>query len=396
MKITFCIPSKNNLRYLKNSIESVKKNSSYEHDVVVFIDSDNDGTEQWCIDNSILYLKNTDKSPKGIAYGYNRCIEIAKTEVVCMFHADMYMAKGFDIGIAKHLKPGKVVSATRIEPPLHPEGKEKIVKHFGMYPEDFQEEKFNTYVEALLEKNVDKITKGIFAPWAILKSDIVAIGMHDESFHSYHEDSDIFNRFILKGYELVQTWESYVYHLTCRGGQFQDGVESITQDPSFHLMKTAAMRNYLRKWGTWIKNDEYQHPILTPKYDIGFVVTNCNSNILAALEPWCSTLYTDDEMGVLEASYYQSEHLHTRFNLKKKLKVLKFSTPANDVVVRFDGKDLSNESFVIIQQLSEIIAGSGQPGEFKLDIFKIQIQNLTTYEHNLINNSDVYYTSQLV
>ena len=32
----------------------------------------------------------------------------------------------------KHLKPGKVVCATRIEPPIHPAGKEKIVMDFGM------------------------------------------------------------------------------------------------------------------------------------------------------------------------------------------------------------------------------------------------------------------------
>jgi glycosyltransferase involved in cell wall biosynthesis len=43
-RITFCIPTKNNLRYLKNSIQSIKENSTYENDIVVFVDSDNDGT----------------------------------------------------------------------------------------------------------------------------------------------------------------------------------------------------------------------------------------------------------------------------------------------------------------------------------------------------------------
>ena len=52
-KITFCIPSKNNLRYLKNSINSIRENSAYEHDIIVFIDADNDGTEQWCDENKM-------------------------------------------------------------------------------------------------------------------------------------------------------------------------------------------------------------------------------------------------------------------------------------------------------------------------------------------------------
>ena len=53
-KITFCIPSKNNLRYLKNSIYSIRKNSSQNHDIIVYIDADNDGTEQWLKENNII------------------------------------------------------------------------------------------------------------------------------------------------------------------------------------------------------------------------------------------------------------------------------------------------------------------------------------------------------
>jgi len=196
-RITFCIPTKNNLRYLKNSIQSIKDNSTYENDIVVFVDSDNDGTIEWLLENDITHLINYTKEPKGIAYGYNRCIEAANTAIVCMFHADMYMGKGFDVGIMKHIKPLSVVSGTRIEPPLHPQGLEKIVKDFGMYPEDFKKNDFNSYVSELIEHSKDKTTKGIFAPWAIYKEDITSIGMHDEYFHSYHEDSDIFNRFIL-------------------------------------------------------------------------------------------------------------------------------------------------------------------------------------------------------
>ena len=39
------------------------------------------------------------------------------------------------------------------------------------------------------------------------------------------EDSDIFNRFVLNGYELIQTWKGFVYHMTCRGSRFKDGAE---------------------------------------------------------------------------------------------------------------------------------------------------------------------------
>jgi GT2 family glycosyltransferase len=384
-KITFCIPSKNNLRYLKNSINSIKENSAYEHDIIVFIDADNDGTEEWCKENNITYLKNLDDKPQGIAAGYNRCIEVAKTNIVCMFHADMYMAKGFDTGILKYLKPLSVISGTRIEPPLHPKGKEKVIGDFGLYPEDFKKKEFDEEVEKLLFDNQDIVTRGIFAPWACYKEDIMSIGMHDERFHSYHEDSDIFNRFILNGYGILQTWEAYVYHLTCRGGQFQDGVEQVTKDPAFHEMKNKAMRNYVRKWGHFVKNDEYQYPIIPHKYDIGYKVHNCNLDAMTVLEPWCSTLYTDDEMGVLESYYYDLEQKHTWVDLKSKLKLHKHTSPTNNIVVEFDTNKLNQQSFNILMQLPEIIADSGEIGKFELDIFKIDVRSLTTYEHGLIS-----------
>jgi hypothetical protein len=351
----------------------------------VFIDADNDGTEEWCKENKVLFIKNKLDVPQGIASGYNRCIEIAKTDIVCMFHADMYMAKGFDTGILKYLKPKSVISGTRIEPPLHPQGLEKVIQDFGMYPEDFKKDEFNQFVEKLLIEKQDVVTRGIFAPWACYKEDIMAIGMHDESFHSYHEDSDMFNRFILAGYGILQTWEAYVYHLTCRGGQFQDGVEQVTKDPFFHEMKNKAMRNYVRKWGHFVKNNEYQFPIIPHKYDIGYKVYNCNLDAMTVLEPWCSTLYTDDEMGVLESYYYDLEQKHASVDLKSKLKLYKHNTPSNNIVVEFDASKLTQQSFNTLMQLPEIIAESGELGEFELDIFKISIQDMATYEHELVH-----------
>jgi glycosyltransferase involved in cell wall biosynthesis len=383
MKITYCIPSKNNLRYLKSSIRSIIENSVLDYEIIVYIDADNDGTEAYLQDIKIKYLRNDSGSPKGIAKAYNECIKVADSDVVCMFHADMYMAKGFDLSIEKYLKRGTVVSGTRIEPPLHTEGKEKIVKNFGMYPEDFQKENFDLFAVMTSKNNIDITTRGIFAPWAIYKDDIVSIGMHDEYFHSYHEDSDIFNRFILSGYTIMQTWEGLVYHLTCRGGQFQDGIEVITKDPVFHEMKHCAARHYIRKWGSWIKNDEYQYPIIAPKYNIAYIVENCEDYaLLQHLEPWCDRIYVDDTMG-----YIEGEQPNTKFDLSKRVFHINRNDPhgENDIVVEFNAKQLTQQSIAILQQLPEIITETNTTGTFEIDCFKITINSLETYENNLIH-----------
>tara|TARA_R110000822_G_scaffold310538_1_gene443821 strand:+ start:4205 stop:5377 length:1173 start_codon:yes stop_codon:yes gene_type:complete len=388
-KITFCIPSKDNLRYLKMAIASILTNSELDNEILVWLDSDNDNTSSWLDSMNIQYLVNSSPEPRGIAVGYNECIKVATTDIVCMFHADMYMAKGFDVNLVKYLKPKVVVAATRIEPPLHPTGKEKIIGDYGMYPEDFKKQQFDDFVEQTKLEYLNTTTSGIFAPWCCYKSDIMDINLHDETFHSYHEDSDIFNRMILNNIKCIQSWDSLVYHFTCRGGQFQDGIAQVTTNPKFHLMKSNAQRNYIRKWGSWIKNDEFQHPIIIPKYNIAIEVTSCNSQLLELLEPWCDRIYIDDEMGVLFAHYYETEQPNTLYDLKTRVMTSSYNDilGENDIVVKINKTSFTQQDYNLIQNLSAIIQDSGELGTFKLGNLEITINHLETYEKNLIKLS---------
>ncbi len=379
-KITFCIPSKNNLRYLKSSITSIKENSMYDNDIIVYVDADNDGTKEWLEQNNIKYLVNDTNIPKGIAYGYNRCIEAATTPIVCMFHADMYMGQWFDDAILKHLKPLSVVSGTRIEPPLHPKGLEKIVEDFGMYPEDFKKAEFDKFVYEMRYVNEGKTTKGIFAPWAIYKEDITSIGMHDERLHSYHEDSDIFNRFILNGYDIIQTWEALVYHLTCRGGQFQDGVEQVTKNEAFHKMKTSSFKNYIRKWGHFVKNDEYQYPIIPHKYNVCFNIKNTTLDALNFLEPWCSNIKIDLSNEEI-IKFISNEQPNCIVSLNDKIN----NNIINDIEITFDVNQITQESINFIFDLSMILdANQLDKGEYEFAIFKFKVNNTSHMENELI------------
>ena len=252
-KITFCIPSKSNLRYLKTCIPSIRENASRnDHEIIIFIDSDEDGTIEWLEqvkdEYNLRYFVNPNlgKSLFGIGKAYDYCVEQSTTDIFMIFHADMMLGKDADLKAFEHLKPQTVVCATRIEPPLHPNGGEKILLDFGMWPEEFKKGEFNQYVEQHLED--DKITNGIFAPWMMYKADFVALGGHDPILHSCREDSDVFNRMKLAGYKFIQPWNSLVYHLTGRGAGSFDG------DPERHAKWKADMdrstMEFIRKWGS--------------------------------------------------------------------------------------------------------------------------------------------------
>ena len=121
-------------------------------------------------------------------------------------------------------------------------------------------------------------------------------------------------------------------------------------------------------------------PVIPPKYDIGFVVKNCTYETLYELEPWCSTIYVSPEH---IAGYVGMEQDNTLFNLKERVKYTSDEV-TNDVVVEFDGRELTPVQFQYIAQLPDILKDSGEVGEMELGIFKITINKLKTYEKELI------------
>jgi glycosyltransferase involved in cell wall biosynthesis len=389
-KITFCIPSKSNLRYLKTCIPSIRENASRnDHEIIIFVDSDEDGTVEWLEqvkdEYNLKYFVNPNlgKSLFGIGKAYDYCIEHSTTDVFMIFHADMMLGKDADLKAYQHLKSKTVVCATRIEPPLHPNNGEKILIDFGMYPEEFKQDEFNQYVEE--HSNDDKITNGIFAPWMMYKQEFLEMGGHDPIMHSCREDSDVFNRMKLNGFEFIQPWNSLVYHLTGRGAGSFDG-DKARHDQWRKDMDKSTLE-FIRKWGSNVNHTALMEPIVTPKYNIAYVVKKCNLELLGALEPWCDRIYIEDDMQVLTSHYMDQEQKNTSFDLSKRVLCIGHNDPIgeNDIVIEFDATHLTNENFQLLQYFPGIIKESGEVGKFELDIFTITINHLEEQQNNLIN-----------
>ena len=318
--------------------------------------------------------------------------EVSTHERVMIFHADMYFCPKADEEIDKYLKPGVVVSLTRIEPPLHPDGPEKVLEDFGIEPEEFKEEALLAFADFY---GSTKTTEGIFAPWAIMKDDFQSIGGHDPLYAPQSkEDSDIFNRFQLNGYKFIQTWKGFVYHMSCRGSRFKDGAlrnpagqvfMKGRESSEWLAQNLRSTRNFIRKWGHMVQHDELLKPIIPPKYDIGFKVYNCDINLLKELEPWCSTIYLDYASDFMH-DYIIEEQPNTQFDLNERVKMYGNAdlTKYHDIIVEFDAQKLTPQNFQIIINLSEILQESGELGEMELEFFKLHIQSLDTYEKDLI------------
>jgi len=388
--ITFVIPSRNNLDLLKLCYKSIKDLGN-DHHILVLNDASVDGTYEWLetLDDENLHVyTNSGPDRVGIVGMFDKGIEMASTDIIFAFHADMYACPNMDVEVLKHLERGKVVSATRIEPPLHPDGPEKILMDFGIEPEEFDEQGLMNWLNSDRDFQQGGTTNGIFAPWCMYKEDYLAVGGHDELFAPQsREDSDLFNRFLLKGYDLIQSWLSFVYHFTSRGSRYNKyaGGDIGKDSPEWQMTNQKNMRNFIRKWGTMVQHDEFMLPIVSPKYDIGFVVENCSTELLAQLEPWCSDIYGDfvGHKGFGVNNYIEKEQPNTTYNLSKKIHSDHFK-PKNDVVVKFDCSLLNNNYFQVLVNLSKILKDSGEVGEMELEIFKLEIKSLKTYEKELI------------
>jgi glycosyltransferase involved in cell wall biosynthesis len=390
MKISLIQPGRNNLKYLKWSYDSIRKNQgNHEVEICVADDASTDGTWEWCKemmerDANFKAILNDTGTRLGHTILYDRLINEVATNDICMiYHADMYLCPEALNAIEKYIQKGIIVSLTRIEPPLHPDGPEKILQDFGVEPEEFNEDGLFAFLQSTDSEREIKTTEGIFAPWAFYKSDFQEIGGHDPLYAPQSkEDSDIFNRFQLNEIKFIQTWEGCVYHMTCRGSRRNtvDKAVNIYQDsPEWLAQNLRSSRNFIRKWGHFVKHDEFMKPIVPPKYDVGIHIKNTTNQLLEALEPWCTSMYTDINFD----SYVEREQPNTSYNIMNKM----YSTVddvTNDIMIYIDGQRMTNEDMYYIHEISSIIADNGEIGEFELGNLRIVINCLNTWEKELI------------
>ena len=393
--ISFIQPSRSNLKYLKWSYESIRKNLGYRHEICMADDFSDDGTWKWMKeiaekDANVKIHRNNGPTRLGHTILYDTLVNMATNDIVMIYHADMYALPGLDEEILKHIKPGVVVSGTRIEPPLHPQGPEKVIQDFGIEPEEFQEQELLDWYNRYSPKQ--ETTEGIFAPWAIYKEDFQAIGGHDPLYAPQSkEDSDIFNRLHLNGVKFVQTWKGLVYHMTCRGSRFNPmaGGGVGKDSPEWLYTTNKNMREFIRKWGTAVQHDEMMKPVVSPVYSIGFELTEAaDVNLIRALEPWCGYMVVPAREEIEQ--YIKEEQPNTDYHLDKKLHTDLPGIPMYDIRVRFNPWNFTQESFNILQKLPDIIKDSGEEGqEFELDIFEISIDKMTEHqEDNIVCNSN--------
>ena len=84
-RVTFIIPCRNNLKYLKQAVQSIEQNYNDGHDIVILDDASNDGTWEWIDSLNKPYIKTySNEGPERVGHTvlYDIGINIAQTPIV--------------------------------------------------------------------------------------------------------------------------------------------------------------------------------------------------------------------------------------------------------------------------------------------------------------------------
>jgi hypothetical protein len=289
---------KNTLEHLKLLLKSLHTNlDNKQHEIIVFIDADNENMLEWLLsvkDNfyDLKIIKNTSEAPVGYAVNKTILTEYAKYDIVSYLQADMVIAPHYDTEILKHVKRGRILSSTRVEPPLHGSSPITITKDFGLYPEEFNIDEWNKFSNSIKR---DELINYFFAPLTYYKEDWLSLGGYDTIFRRSREDSDLVQRCLHSNIELVQTFSTNVYHFTCVSSRGKDWFnKENTQAQERVRMQNIAdqieLRRFIRKWGNFNHGETKLF-----KFNIDLSITNYTIETVYNIEPFFNKIWLNSK-----------------------------------------------------------------------------------------------------
>ena len=88
------IPTFNNLKYLELCVKSIKKNSKFDHEIIIHINEGIDGTLDFVKKNNFKFTYC--KKNSGVCVAFNKAVAKASKNFIVLGHDDMYFCPNWD------------------------------------------------------------------------------------------------------------------------------------------------------------------------------------------------------------------------------------------------------------------------------------------------------------
>ncbi len=257
--ISIVIPTYNNLDYLKLCLKSLKKNSSFNHEIIIHINEGSDGTLDFIKNNS--YKHTSSDNNIGLCSSINKAAKLVSNQYILYSHDDMYFCPNWDKVLLDEVKSlnhdNFYLSGTMIEP-----NSGHIVYDFGIDLDTFKEKELLSKYKNI---NFYDHQGTHFAPHLVSKKMWDKVGGFSEEFNpGIGSDPDFNMKLWKEGVRIFKGLNDFkVYHFG-----------SLTTRNKKNFIQNRGDKTFLKKWGFSTKffkkyylksKTKYEGPLNEPK-----------------------------------------------------------------------------------------------------------------------------------
>ena len=274
------IPTFNNLDYLIKCIESLKKNSFYNHEIIPHVNEGSDGTVEYLKKNNINY--SFTKYNSGICTGMNMAAKKATTKYILYAHDDFYFCPNWDTVLKKEIDKIKhnrfYLSGTMVN-------NGQIILNCGNTLQTFNEKKL---LDEIVDANYFDFQGSTWAPHLIHKEMWEKVGgFSEEFFPGTGSDPDLNMKLWNQGVRIFKGINDFkVYHFGSIVTRKYKNHPTIKTESGSRGAKI-----FLLKWGITIKffkkfilnsDTKYLGELNDPKKNINYLfqLMICKINFL--------------------------------------------------------------------------------------------------------------------
>jgi len=230
------IPTYNNLEYLKVCINSIRKNSKFDHQIIVHVNEGKDGTLDYIKDSNLEFTFSDQNI--GMPKALNKASKLSKKDYILISHDDFYYCPGWDEELINNVNSinhkNFYLSSTMV-------GAGQVEFDAGQTIDTFDEEKLLNNLEKIKTINFQGTTK---CPGLIHKDIWERVGGWSEEFSPTGGDDTDFAR---------KLWEIEIRIFKGLGKSLAYHFGSITtrkKDKSlFTYLGNKGNKIFLLKWG---------------------------------------------------------------------------------------------------------------------------------------------------
>lgn len=141
-KFSILIPTWNNLGYARLCVQSLRRYSTFRHQIILHVNDGSDGTREWAEAERIDHTWSPENV--GICYAVNAAASLARTDYIVYMNDDMVVCPGWDAALWKEIEAlghnRFFFSGTMIEP--RESGNDCVIvsDRFGDCIENFRED----------------------------------------------------------------------------------------------------------------------------------------------------------------------------------------------------------------------------------------------------------------